>query len=39
LGGILVGLGLGMADSFLFFALPSLIAGVITLKISSKTIS
>ena len=25
--------------SFLFFALPSLIAGIITLKISSQTIS
>jgi len=33
------GLGLGMAESFLFFALPSLIAGIITLKISAKTIS
>ena len=39
LGGLLVGLGFGMAQSFIFFALPSFIAGLITLKISAKTIS
>jgi MFS family permease len=39
LGGLLVGLGFGMAQSFIFFALPSFFAGLITLKISAKTIS
>jgi len=39
LGGLLVGLGFGMAQSFIFFAIPSFIAGLITLKISAKTIS
>jgi MFS family permease len=39
LGGLLVGLGFGMAQSFIFFALPSFIAGLITIKISAKTIS
>jgi MFS family permease len=39
LGGLLVGLGFGMAQSFIFFALPSFIAGLITLKISAKSIS
>jgi len=39
LGGLLVGLGFGMAQSFIFFALPSFIAGLITLKITAKTIS
>ena len=39
LGGLLVGLSFGMAQSFIFFALPSFIAGLITLKISAKTIS
>jgi len=34
-----VGLGFGMAQSFIFFALPSFIAGLITLKITAKTIS
>ena len=39
LGGLLVGLGFGMAQSFIFFAIPSFIAGLITLKISAKSIS
>jgi MFS family permease len=38
-GGFLVTLGLGMADSFTVFALPSILAGIITYKISSATIS
>ncbi len=39
LGGLLVGLGFGMGQSFIFFALPSFIAGLITLKINAKSIS
>ncbi|MES1225496.1 MAG: MFS transporter, partial [Bacteroidota bacterium] len=38
-GGLLVTLGLGMADSFAVFALPSILAGIITYKISSSSIS
>jgi MFS family permease len=36
LGGILVGWGMGMSESFLFFAIPSLLAGIIAIKIHSK---
>jgi AAHS family 4-hydroxybenzoate transporter-like MFS transporter len=39
LGGLLVSLGLGMSESFMFFAIPSILAGIITLKITAKTIS
>lgn len=39
LGGFLVSLGLGMSESFIFFAIPSILAGIITLKITAKTIS
>ena len=38
-GGILVGMGLAMATNFMIFAVPTLIAGVATLFISSKEIS
>jgi benzoate transport len=38
-GGVLVGMGLTMAANFLIFAIPTLIAGVFTLLISSKKIS
>jgi MFS family permease len=38
-GGYLVTLGLGMAESFMVFAIPSVLAGIITLKISSRSIS
>jgi AAHS family 4-hydroxybenzoate transporter-like MFS transporter len=38
-GGFLVALGLGMTDSFAVFALPTILAGVITYKISSAAIS
>ena len=39
IGGYLVTLGLGMAESFMAFAVPSVLAGIITLKISSRSIS
>ncbi len=38
MGGLLIGLGFGIAASFLFFALPTLIAGLLTLRISSERI-
>ena len=38
-GGILVGMGLTMANNFMIFAIPTLIAGIATLYISSKKIS
>lgn len=38
-GGILVGLGMGMASSFTLFALPTLLAGIVTILISSKRIN
>lgn len=37
-GGLLIGLGFGIAASFLFFAIPTLIAGLLTLRISSERI-
>ncbi len=39
LGGILVGMGLAMVGSFLVFAIPTLLAGVVTFYLSSKKIS
>ncbi len=36
IGGILVGWGLGMTESFLFFAIPSLMAGIIAYRIQLK---
>ncbi|MFK7982070.1 MAG: MFS transporter [Saprospiraceae bacterium] len=39
IGGILVGMGLTMATNFMIFAVPTLLAGVATLFISSKEIS
>jgi benzoate transport len=38
-GGFLVAMGLGMTQSFWFFAVPTLLAGIMTLQISSKEIS
>lgn len=38
-GGILVGMGLTMATNFLIFAVPTLLAGIVTMLISSKEIS
>ncbi len=38
-GGLLVGLGLTMATNFLIFAVPTLLAGVVTMVISSKEVS
>ncbi len=38
LGGVLIGLGLTMVNSFLVFAVPTLLAGIATLNISSKKI-
>lgn len=38
MGGVLIGLGFGIAASFLFFALPTLIAGLLRLRISSESI-
>lgn len=38
-GGMLVGIGLSMASNFLVFAVPILLAGVVTLFISSDEIS
>lgn len=39
LGGILIGMGLTMADNFLIFALPTILAGIVTIYLSSKKIS
>lgn len=38
-GGILVGMGLTMATNFMIFAIPALLAGIVTFYISSKDIS
>lgn len=38
-GGLLIGLGLSMAANFLWFAIPTVFAGIITMRISSKEIS
>lgn len=39
LGGILIGMGLSMTTNFLIFAIPTALAGVITIYLSSKRIS
>lgn len=39
LGGILIGMGLSMNTNFLIFAIPTALAGVITMYLSSKRIS
>ena len=39
LGGIFVGMGLSMATNFMLFAIPALLAGVVTYFISSKDFS
>lgn len=39
LGGILIGMGLSMTVNFLIFSVPTIIAGIITIYISSKRIS
>ncbi len=38
-GGILIGMGLSMASNFMIFAIPTLLAGVVTFLLSSKKIS
>jgi MFS family permease len=37
-GGLLIGLGFGITASFMFFAIPTLIAGLLTLRITSPDI-
>ncbi|MFK8164606.1 MAG: MFS transporter [Lewinella sp.] len=39
LGGVLIGAGVTMAGSFMIFAVPTLLAGVMTILISSKKVS
>ncbi len=39
LGGILIGLGFTMAANFMIFAIPTVLAGIITFFISSKEVS
>lgn len=39
LGGILIGLGLSLSTNFLIFAIPALLAGIITITNSSKDVS
>lgn len=39
IGGVLVGMGLSMATNFLIFAIPTLLAGIVTLSMSSNKIS
>ncbi len=38
-GGLLIAIGLNMTESFWVFAVPTLLAGIMTMKISSKEIS
>ncbi len=38
-GGILIGMGLTMSTNFLFFAVPTLLAGLVTFKLASKKIT
>lgn len=38
-GGILIGMGLSMASNFMIFAVPTLLAGIVTFLLSSKKIS
>jgi hypothetical protein len=37
-GGILIGMGLTMVQNFLIYAIPTLLAGIMTMYISSKEI-
>ena len=39
LGGVLIGAGLSMTTNFLIFAVPTVIAGIVTLFISAKDVS
>jgi benzoate transport len=39
LGGVLIGMGLSMTTNFLIYAIPTVLAGVITMYLSSKRIS
>ncbi len=39
IGGVLIGMGISMAGNFLIFAIPTLLAGIVTIYISSKKIS
>jgi len=39
LGGVLVGMGLSMSTNFMIFAIPALLAGIVTYYISSKEVS
>ena len=39
LGGVLIGMGLSMTTNFLIYAIPTALAGIITLYLSSKRIS
>lgn len=39
LGGILVGMGLSMASNFMIFAIPTLLAGVVTFFLAAKNVS
>jgi len=39
IGGLLIAIGLNMTESFLVFAAPTLLAGIMTMKISSREIS
>jgi benzoate transport len=39
LGGILIGMGLSMAENFLIFSIPAIIAGVITFYLASTKLS
>ncbi|PHN01908.1 MFS transporter [Flavilitoribacter nigricans] len=38
-GGILIGMGLSMSTNFLVYAIPTVLAGIMTMRISSKKIS
>jgi len=38
-GGVLIGMGLAMATNFMIFALPAMLAGIVTMRLSSKEIS
>lgn len=38
-GGLLIGMGLSMSTNFLMYAVPTVLAGVMTMRISSKQVS
>ncbi|MEZ4988862.1 MAG: MFS transporter [Saprospiraceae bacterium] len=38
LGGILIGMGLSMSTNFLIYAIPTVLAGIMTMRISAKNI-